>query len=143
MDLYLCSICGHIAFSQAPAACPVCHAPKEKFEKKNDIFTESKEKSPEGAAKHTPVVTVIKECKLVDNTCIDILVKVGEVKHPMEEKHFILNVDCYLDDVFITRVMFTPSVNAATAIHLKATGKKIRVVEHCNLHGWWEAEALI
>lgn len=141
MNLFVCTVCGYIAFNQAPEKCPVCMSPKEKFDQKNNLFTESMEKSPEGAIKHTPVITVVKECKLIDNTCIDVIIKIGEVKHPMEEKHYILNVDCYLDDEYISRVMFTPSVNAAAVIHLKASGKKIRAVEHCNIHGWWQAEA--
>jgi len=141
MDLFICSVCGHIAYNQAPASCPVCYAPKEKFKQNNNVFAESREKSPEGSAKHTPVITMVSECKIVDASCRDIIIKIGEVKHPMEEKHFIQNIDCYLDDVYISRIMFTPSVNAAAVVHLKAEGKKIRVVEHCNLHGWWEAEA--
>jgi rubrerythrin len=30
-DIYLCPICGHIEFGQAPASCPICGAKAEKF----------------------------------------------------------------------------------------------------------------
>ena len=141
MNLFVCSVCGHIAFGSAPEECPVCHAPKEKFNQNEGVFYESSAKSPEAAVKHVPVVSVVKECKLVEPGCIDVIIKIGEVKHPMEEKHFIQFVDTYVDDRFVSRMSFTPSVNAATAVHLKAGGKKVRVVERCNIHGWWQTEA--
>lgn len=141
MSIFLCSVCGYVSFGNVPAVCPVCHASEEKFTQKDNLFKESAEKSPEGAGKHRPVISVVKDCKLVDVPCTDILIKVGEIAHPMEEKHFIQNIDCYVDNVFVSRVYFTPSVNAAAAVHLKINGIKVRVVEHCNLHGWWESEA--
>ena len=141
MNIFVCSVCGHIAFGSAPEFCPVCHAPKDKFEQNNRVFTDSAEKSPEASVKHIPVVQIVKECKLVEPGCVDVVIKVGEVKHPMEEKHFIQFVDTYVDDLFVSRASFTPSVNAATAVHLKVNGKKVRVVERCNIHGWWQTEA--
>ena len=141
MNLLVCSVCGHVVFGTAPEFCPVCHAPKEKLEQNNSVFTDSAAKSPEASVKHVPVVQVVKECKLVEPGCIDVIIKVGEVKHPMEEKHFIQFVDTYVDDLFVSRTSFTPAVNAATAVHLKVSGKKVRVVERCNIHGWWQAEA--
>ncbi len=31
VEIYLCPICGHVEFGQAPDACPVCNVKKEKF----------------------------------------------------------------------------------------------------------------
>jgi superoxide reductase len=143
MSLYLCSVCGYVSFGSAPAVCPVCFSPADKFKQNDNLFNESREKSPEGAGKHQPVIVVNKECKLVGPSCVDVHVKVGEVAHPMEEKHFITFIDCYIDDVWAGRMMLTPSLNAAAAYHLKATGSKIRVVERCNIHGWWMSEAAL
>jgi superoxide reductase len=140
VKIYLCSTCGYVSFSTAPEQCPVCGSPADKFDQKDNLFTESQEKSPEAAVKHIPVVTVVKECKLVGGSCVDVLVKIGEVAHPMEEKHFIQFIDCYVDDRFIARMHLTPQSYAAAVFHLKTTGSKIRVVEHCNIHGWWQTE---
>lgn len=32
-DYYVCQVCGHTHFGQAPESCPICGAPKEKFKK--------------------------------------------------------------------------------------------------------------
>lgn len=140
MSINVCSVCGHVVFGNAPDNCPVCFAPKDKFKQNDNLFKESKEKSPEGAVKHTPVVNVSKECKLIGGSCIDVTVKVGEVAHPMEEKHSIQFIDCYADDKYITRIHLTPSVFAAGAVHIKSGASKFKAVEFCNLHGYWEVE---
>jgi superoxide reductase len=140
MSIYLCSICGYVSFGVVPEKCPVCESPKDKFEQKDNLFKESKEKSPEGAGKHLPVITVSKDCKIVGGACVDISIKVGEVAHPMEEKHFIVFIDCYVDDKWVSRNTFSPNVFAAGIVHLKTKGSKFKAVEHCNLHGWWESE---
>ncbi len=33
MDVYLCPVCGDIEFGEAPEKCPICGAPKSKYEK--------------------------------------------------------------------------------------------------------------
>ena len=33
MDVYLCPVCGDVEFGEAPEKCPICGAPKAKFEK--------------------------------------------------------------------------------------------------------------
>ncbi len=33
MDVYLCPVCGDIEFGEAPAKCPICGAPRAKYEK--------------------------------------------------------------------------------------------------------------
>ena len=144
MSIFVCGVCGHVEFGSAPDSCPVCHVPKENFKQNDSVFTDAMEKSKEGAVKHVPVVTVKKECKMVpENLCTDVLVRVGEVLHPMEEKHFIQFIDCYLDDTYVGRASLSPGANPAVIFHVKDGGKKIRVVEFCNLHGHWQAEAEI
>ena len=142
MNIFICKVCGHIEFEQAPENCPVCFAPKTSFNQNNNVFTESAEKSKEGAAKHIPQVDVAKKCGLVpEQTCTDILVRIGEVLHPMEEKHFIQFIDCYVDKKYVSRIMLTPDTWASVVFHLKNTGSKVTIVEQCNLHGHWIAEA--
>ena len=88
MSIYLCKSCGHLEFNEIPDKCPVCMAAKEEFTQKDNIFVESEEKSKEASVKHIPQVEVINKCGLIpEESCTDILVRIGEVLHPMEEKH--------------------------------------------------------
>jgi len=140
MSVFICNVCGHVAFGSAPEKCPVCWATK--FTQNDSIFKESEEKSREGAPKHIPAITVKKECGLIpDSGCIDVLVVIGQKVHPMEEKHFIVFIDCYVDDKYVSRQFLTPGVYAGSLFHLKTPGKNVRIVEKCNLHGYWTAEA--
>ncbi len=142
MSILICGICGHIAFGSAPDNCPVCGASKNNFSQNDTVFEDAMEKSKEGAVKHIPSVTVNKTCGLVpENTCWDVIVRVGETLHPMEEKHFIQWIDCYVDDKYVSRIQLTPGTNPAVIFHLKAAGSKVKIVEMCNLHGHWQAEA--
>lgn len=136
-------MCGHIEFNEAPEKCSVCGAPKNKFSQNDNVFKESAEKSPEAPVKHIPVVTVNKSCGLIpEQTCADVYFRIGKTLHPMEEKHSIQWADCYLDNKYIERILFTPfGVNPAGCIHLKLISGTVKIVEFCNLHGYWEAEA--
>ena len=140
MAVFICNVCGHIEFGSAPEKCPVCGATK--FTQNDNVFEESMEKSKEGAHKHIPSVKVSKECGLIpEETCWDVIVRIGETLHPSQENHFIQFIDCYIDDNFAERVQLTPAVEPAACFHLKTKGAKVRVVEFCNLHGHWQAEA--
>lgn len=142
MNIHLCKVCGYVAFGDAPDKCPVCHAPKTSFEQKNNLFIESAEKSKEASIKHIPSIKVVKTCGIIpEETCTDVIVRIGEKLHPMEEAHYIMNIDCYVDGKFASRVMLSPLTWASAVFHIKATGKKVTIVEHCNIHGFWMAEA--
>jgi desulfoferrodoxin-like iron-binding protein len=142
MKIFICQMCGHIEFNEAPEKCPVCGASKNNFKQNDNVFKESAEKSPEAPVKHIPVITVNKSCGLIpEQSCADVLFRIGKTLHPMEEKHFIQWADCYLDNKYIERIHFTPfGVNPAGCIHLKAASGIVKVVELCNLHGYWEAD---
>ncbi len=138
MKVFICKMCAHIEFSSAPGTCPVCGAPQSQFQQNDKVFDESAEKSPEGGIKHVPVITVVADCKLIpEQNCTDILVRVGETLHPMEEKHYITFLDLYLDNRYVSRVMLSPDMYPGAVFHLKSTGSKVSVVEMCNLHGYW------
>jgi desulfoferrodoxin-like iron-binding protein len=144
MSLYVCAVCGHVQFGAAPDRCPVCFAAKEKFQPNDKLFSETAAKNPEGAEKHAPVVTVVKECGLVpESACTDVLVRVGKALHPMEPAHRINWIDCYVDKLFVSRMQLTPGVNAVACFHLKASGSTVRIIENCNLHGTWMSEAAL
>jgi superoxide reductase len=140
MKVYICKVCGHIEFGSAPETCPVCYA--KIFIQNDNIFTESEEKSREAAVKHIPSVQVVKKCGLIpEETCTDILVRIGKTLHPMEEKHYITFIDCYIDDKYASRIQLTPLTWASVVFHIKTSGKKVTIVEKCNIHGYWKAEA--
>ncbi len=144
MNVYVCSVCGHIEFAEVTAVCPVCKSPKEKYSRHDRIFEESAEKSKEAAIKHIPSITINRKCGLVpEQPCLDVIVRIGATLHPMESSHFIQFVDCYVDEKYISRMFLTPGVFAAGCFHLKSPGSKVAVVENCNIHGYWKSETIL
>jgi len=144
MDTFVCKKCGFVAFKQAPDNCPICHAPKQDFRlDPNVIKKPTYPKNPtEADKKHIPVIEMKRQCALVGPGCIDAGIKIGEILHPMEAKHYIMYIDIYLDYDFIGRYHLSPEkLNPALGIHLKLTGGKLLVLENCNLHGRWVGEA--
>jgi superoxide reductase len=142
MNIFICSMCGHVEFGNAPEQCPVCKSPKEKYARNDRIFEESAEKSKEAAIKHIPAITLKKECGLIrEQPCADVIVRIGATLHPMEAAHFIQFIDCYVDGKYVSRIMPSPQVFAAGCFHLKTPGEKVTIVENCNIHGYWKAEA--
>ena len=144
MKGFVCKVCGYISIDgSVPDKCPVCHAPKTSFEEKDDAIKTPKDVNnlTELEKKHVPVITVVKKCGLIPEGCQDVHVKMGEIQHPMLPEHYILHIDFYIDNKFISRVDLTPEkLNPAAALHLKATSGKLTVIELCNLHGAWIKE---
>lgn len=144
METFVCKKCGFLAFGKAPENCPICGAPKEQFV--SDPSAIKKPVDPKNLndleKKHIPVLKVAKQCSLISSECTDIFVKVGEITHTMEEKHWIMYLDWYLDYRFISRQYLKQpeALYPGGMIHLKATSGKITVLENCNLHGRWTSE---
>jgi superoxide reductase len=91
-----------------------------------------------------PVIKVVKTCGLIPEGCTDVHARIGEIVHPTLKEHFINHIDFYLDKEFLARVHLTPEkLNPAGALHLKANSGKITVIELCNVHGAWIAEATL
>ena len=75
--------------------------------------------------KHVPVYDI-------DND--EIIVKVGEIIHPMEEKHYIMWVSLVTDDRVI-RVELKPETEPIVRFpYVKGS----IIYEYCNLHGLWK-----
>ncbi len=145
MKIFECKTCGHIEFDAAPAKCLVCRAPGSDF-----VENAAAIKSPanlaaltDGDKKHIPQIVVVKQCGLIPGGgCTDVHVRVGEIEHVMQPAHFITHLDFYLDRKFISRIWLSPDAcNPAAALHLKAKAGVVTVVENCNTHGNWMAEA--
>lgn len=146
MDTFICKKCGYVAFKEAPQNCPVCGAPKQAFELNPNAIKQPVDPKElnDLEKKHIPVIEIKRQCGLVDPGCIDANIKIGEILHVMEAKHYIMYIDLYLDKIFICRYHLSPEkLNPALGIHLKATTGKLLVLENCNLHGRWIAEVEI
>ena len=141
MKGFVCKVCGFISINGgAPDKCPVCGAPKASFDEKQDAIKTAKDANnlTELEKKHIPVITIVKKCGLIPEGCQDAHVRMGQIQHPMTPEHSIAHIDFYIDNEFISRVILTPDkLNPAAALHLKAQGGKLTVIELCNLHGAW------
>jgi superoxide reductase len=78
--------------------------------------------------KHVPVI---------EKTASGVKVKVGDVAHPMEEKHYIEWVQVILPDGRSARAFLKPGM-APEAEFPGITGD-VSAREYCNLHGLWKA----
>ncbi len=144
MKGFVCKVCGFISINgKAPENCPVCHAPKTAFQEKEDAIKTPQDPNnlTELEKKHIPVITIVKKCGLIPEGCQDVHAKIGEIQHPMQPEHYIVHIDFYIDNEFISRMILTPDkLNPAAALHLKAKSGKLAAIELCNLHGPWIKE---
>lgn len=77
--------------------------------------------------KHVPVI---------EKTADGIKVKVGDVAHPMEEKHYIQWIEIIADGKSCFR--FLKPGDAPEAV-FNVSADKITAREYCNIHGLWKA----
>ncbi|MGI5897543.1 MAG: desulfoferrodoxin [Candidatus Dojkabacteria bacterium] len=119
-QIYKCEICGNIVeVTHEGAGTLVC------CRKNMDLMVEKKEE--EGNEKHLPSVSFERE-KLV--------VKVGEVEHPMEEAHFIEWIEV-IDGDNSQKVYLKPA-DSPKAEFTVSKNESLRIRSYCNLHGLWE-----
>ncbi len=140
MKLFVCQTCGHVEFNKAPEKCLVCHS--KSFSEQPDAV---KDATLEGKEKHVPLITVTNACGLAPDVCRDIHVKVGSTLHPMASDHFITWIDAYVDHAFVSRLWLSPTtMQPIWGIHLKNEIKgTLSIIENCNKHGRWLAEATL
>jgi len=77
--------------------------------------------------KHVPAVEKLEK---------GISVQVGEVPHPMEEKHFIEWIQIIYPDGSSERKFLAPGQEPAALFPCAGDGVYVR--EYCNLHGLWK-----
>ncbi len=116
-EIYKCNICGNIVevthTGMGQLVC--CGQPMEQqIEKETD----------EGKEKHVPVI------ERKENS---ILVKVGEVLHPMEDDHYIEWIEANNCKVFLK-----PGDNPSAEFNISG---EVSVRTYCNIHGLWKAKA--
>jgi len=120
LEVYKCDLCGNIVEvlfgSDGQLVC--CGQPMT-------LLTENTVDAAK--EKHVPVI------EKIDG---GVKVKVGEVAHPMEEKHFIQWIEIIADGK-IYRQFLNPG--DAPEAEFKVTADQIVAREYCNLHGLWKA----
>lgn len=120
-QLYKCGICGNIVEIQhAGAPALVCCKEPMKLLTENTVDA-SKEK-------HVPVKEM---------TADGLLVKVGSVAHPMEEKHYIEFIQVMAAGGKVYTQYLKPGQKPEAVFPLKSD--QVIVREYCNLHGLWKA----
>jgi len=120
LQVYRCEICGNIGETlQGGGPIPVCC---------NQPMTLLKENAVDAAQeKHVPVV------EKIDG---GYKVKVGDVAHPMEEKHYIVWIEIIADGK-VYRQDLKPGEAPEAVFQLDAAGVTARA--YCNLHGLWKS----
>ena len=119
LEIYKCEVCGNIieVIHTGKGALTCCNQPmKLMVENTVDAAKE----------KHVPVV---------EKNNGKLKIKVGEVAHPMEEKHYIEWIEIISGDHVETQFLNPGDLPEAT---FNIDKENIIVREYCNLHGLWK-----
>lgn len=119
LEIYKCERCGNIVEVLAGGAGELvcCGAPM--------VFLKAKF-ADEGKEKHVPVI---------EKTPDGYKVKVGDVAHPMEEKHYIEWIELLVGGKAY-RQFLDPGEAPEAVFRVEAGDVSAR--EHCTIHGLWE-----
>ncbi len=120
-EIYLCEKCGNLVevLEGGPGKLTCCDIEMELMAEK----TEDK-----GMEKHVPVM-VEKDG--------GVMVKVGDVPHPMEDEHHIVFVELFQGEDSCKK--FLKPGEAPEAFFEGASIKGASAREYCNIHGLWKA----
>ena len=123
MKFYICRKCGSILtdFNHVCAGLTCCG------EKVEELIAGTTDGARE---KHVPAVKIDGQ---------KVCVQVGEVEHPMMEKHYIQFIVVETDKGYMTKFL-KPEEKPAAEFVLAEGEKAVAVYEYCNLHGLWKAE---
>ncbi len=120
LEVYKCGVCGNIV--------EVLHAGKGNLVCCGKPMSLLVENTVDAAKeKHVPVIETVEG---------GVKVKVGEVPHPMEEKHWIQWVEIIADGKTYRQYLNPGETPEAT---FNVTADQITAREYCNIHGLWKA----
>ena len=119
LEVYKCGICGNIVevLHGGAGELVCCGQPM------NQLVENTVDAAKE---KHVPVVEKVQG---------GVKVKVGEVAHPMEEKHWIEWVEVVVDGKAYRQFLNPGEAPEAT---FNVEGDQVTAREYCNLHGLWK-----
>ena len=120
LEVYKCEVCGNIVEVLFGAKGELSCCGKPMVLLKENTVDAAKEK-------HVPVV---------EKTAQGFKVKVGEVPHPMEEKHYIQWVEIIADGKSYHQFL-NPGETPEATFTIEAD--QVTAREYCNLHGLWKA----
>ena len=118
-QVYKCNVCGNIV--------EVLHAGKGELVccgQPMELLTEKT--ADEGREKHVPVI---------EFTDKGVKVKVGDVPHPMEEKHYIEWIEVTADGGSFRKFLKPGDKPEA---EFEVVSKKVTAREYCSVHGLWK-----
>ena len=119
-QVYRCNVCGNIVevlhTGQGELVC--CGQPMELLQEKA---------TDAGLEKHVPVV---------ETTDRGTKVRVGDVPHPMEEKHYIEGIEVIADGESY-RKFLKPGDKPEAEFEIRL--QKVAAREYCNVHGLWKS----
>ena len=119
LEVYKCELCGNIV--------EVLHGGKGELVCCGKPMALQKENTVDAAKeKHVPVV---------EKSADSVKVKVGDVAHPMEEKHYIEWVEIIADGK-VYRQFLNPGDAPEATFNIRAD--KVTAREYCSLHGLWQ-----
>ena len=118
-EVYKCSVCGNIVeVLYAGGGTLVCCGQNMALMKENADDAASKEK-------HVPIISGVTGKK----------VKVGEKKHPMEEKHYIEWIEAESEEGNVDKIFLKPGDKPEAKFKFKVKSARA----YCNLHGLWKS----
>ncbi len=121
LEIYKCELCGNIV--------ELLHAGEGELVCCGKPMVRMAENTVDAAKeKHVPVI------EKVDG---GFKVKVGDVAHPMEEKHYIEWIEVQFDNKVGRKFLKPGEKPEATFLGIDAASITAR--EYCNLHGLWKA----
>jgi superoxide reductase len=119
-QVYRCNVCGNIVevLHAGKGELVCCGQPMELLQEKTaDV----------GLEKHVPVIEATEK---------GVKVKVGEIPHPMEEKHYIEWIEVITDgDSY--RKFLKPGDKPEAEFEIGR--QKVIAREYCNIHGLWKS----
>lgn len=118
--IYRCNVCGNIVevLHAGIGELVCCGQPMELLQEKTaDV----------GLEKHVPVI---------EKTANGIKIKVGDVPHPMEEKHYIEWIEA-ITDAGSYRKFLKAGDKPEAEFEIKAD--KVAAREYCNVHSLWKS----
>lgn len=116
-EVYRCGICGNVVeVLHTGVGTLVCCGQPMTLMRENVVDAAQE--------KHVPVVEKTKD---------GMLVKIGSVPHPMEEKHHIEWIEV-LGDGIVSRKFLKPGEKPEAAFSVQGTARA-----YCNLHGLWKS----
>jgi superoxide reductase len=120
LEVYRCDVCGNMAevLHEGQGELVCCGQPMELLGEKS---------GDEGLEKHVPVI---------ERTDNGVMVRVGSVPHPMEEKHHIEWIEIVADGRAYRRFL---KPGDAPEAEFGAKSEGIEAREYCNVHGLWKS----